>query len=880
MKTKLRNQMIKHHFHTAALGLLAMACSLTAFAASPVPTDLPPVDDQPPAKNKPVKIYILSGQSNMLGFGALNGARPAYPSIYLSADPTVMPCRMPVRDSALLPHRLYQEATGDTQGAKAAIFSGAYNANADYTKLKPVNESVVALGTVSEELPSIEGPHTVVVKTFVEVPMSGAYEMHAGFGESADAIATVDGREAYRKDPGGDAVITRIPLEKAKRHPVTITYRKGGSATFWMELVDIKGKGDLESVVKDLGLYQCLMDDKGEWTTRNDVILNDAYIGKGRSTPLTATANGNAIGPELGFGYVMGTFHDEPVLLIKACIGNRSLAWDYLPPGSNRFEVVEKDPNTGAEKSFVYAGYKDPQSFWEKGTEPKAGGWYAGKQYDDCTASIHEVLNTLDTRYPEYKDQGFEVAGFVWWQGHKDTGSPVHASRYEQNLVNLINAWRKEFKAPSAKFVVATGCGNPGREGLGLTIAEAQLAVDGDSGKHPEFKGNVKTIDQRGYWRDLGESPSDKGYHYNFNAETYLLTGDALGRAMVELLGGKAEPSPGVSRPPSEPKAWPKNPTPEQAVEMIYSDNFISPWGKDPAKPTPEQMTAMQMALRPIILDKIVPEYPAQVAKVPGYLQKVIRLEPIVTGKKPENIGTELGSDLDTVFTYYQAAGIHDYGWKPFGPDMKNATWEYHSFDPAEKADSTKDRYRDITYPDGMNNWFAVDFDAAKAGWKSAPAPFGQNDGKLEALNGRCTNPHCGCGIPPKTLWEKEVLLMRQTFEIPKLDPARRYRLVVGGSAHTFAGEGFALYVNGKLFAEAKSGYYKNGGDARGGHIFEDFLPEFQGGKVTLAVKSFLRQTGHVGVPAPPRGHLSVWIEEAAVPEPVRKAFETEGGTN
>ena len=33
----------------------------------------------------------------------------------------------------------------------------------------------------------------------------------------------------------------------------------------------------------------------------------------------------------------------------------------------------------------------------------------------------------------------------------------------------------------------------------------------------------------------------NQDYHYNHNAETYLLCGDALGRAMVELKGGKVE---------------------------------------------------------------------------------------------------------------------------------------------------------------------------------------------------------------------------------------------------------------------------------------------------------------------------------------------------
>jgi hypothetical protein len=828
------------------LGMIAALVSVAAQAAV-VPTDLPRPDNQPPSNKKPVKVYILSGQSNMVGFGALSGSYPVYPSIFLSPDPTVMPCKMPVGASALLPLKVYQSADKDA-----------------------------ASGTTVEKLPAAAGSAQVVLKTFIEVPMTGAYQLHSGYEDSSYAVATLDGKEVYRRNSGEAATITKVNLEQGKRYPVVIIYLNGGSTPFWMKMVDLKGKGDLEWVVKELGIYKCLVDDNGAWTNRSDVIFNNAYLGKGSSSPLSATANGWTIGPELGFGCVMGTFHEEPVLLIKSCTGNRSIAWDYLPPGSERYEVVVKDDKTGVEKTYVFAGYKDPQSQWEKGTEPQPSGWYAGKQYDDCTAAVKEVLDNFGTKYPEFKEQGFEIAGFVWWQGHKDQNA-VHAGRYEQNLVNLIKAWRKEFNAPDAKWVVATGCGNPGREGPGLTIAEAQLAVDGDSGKHPEFKGNVKSIDSRGYWRSIGESPSTKGFHYNHNAETYLLTGDALGRAMVELLGGKADPSPGVSRPWSEPKPWPTNPTPEQAVSMIYSDAFIFDWLTDPAEPTAEQMKAMAPALRPIIIDGIIPEYLQ--ANVPGYLRRGIFLEPIITGKKPANIGADLISDLDGMFDCYRAAGIDDYGWKVFGPDMKNATWEYFSFDPAEKADPAKsERYRDVTYPDGMTNWFAVDFDAVKAGWKTGAAPFGQRNGQLVALRANCANPQCGCGIVPKTLWEKEVLLMRQTFEIPKLNPGNRYRLVVGGSGHDYSGEGFALYVNGKLLSEAKGGYYKRGGNPRGGHVWADFMPEFQGGKVTIAVKSFLRHTYWANQNVPPHGHISVWMEEANVPDVALKAFQTAEG--
>jgi hypothetical protein len=63
----------------------------------------------------------------------------------------------------------------------------------------------------------------------------------------------------------------------------------------------------------------------------------------------------------------------------------------------------------------------------------------------------------------------------------------------------------------------------------------------GDPVQHPEFAGTVASVDTTGYWRDPSISPTSTGYHYNHNAETHMLVGDALGRAMIGLLGG--EPS-------------------------------------------------------------------------------------------------------------------------------------------------------------------------------------------------------------------------------------------------------------------------------------------------------------------------------------------------
>jgi hypothetical protein len=265
------------------------------------------------------------------------------------------------------------------------------------------------------------------------------------------------------------------------------------------------------------------MNDKGQWVARDDVYYKGVVTATGSHW---LGVKGGRLGPELGFGHAVGEHHDDPVLILKTSQGNRSLGWDFLPPGSKRYEYGGK----------VYAGYKESPLSWDKGSEPEPIEWYAGKQYDDCFQAAHEVLDNFDKNFPHWKGRGYEIVGFAWWQGDKDRYNDAHARKYEQNLVHLIKTLRSEFKAPKAKFVVATlgQTAKESAEGTEKLILEAQLAVDGSSGKYPEFEGNVSTV----YTHPLSQGGASNS-HYNGNAQTYMDVGIGMGEAMAKLLGGE-----------------------------------------------------------------------------------------------------------------------------------------------------------------------------------------------------------------------------------------------------------------------------------------------------------------------------------------------------
>jgi hypothetical protein len=385
-----------------------------------------------------------------------------------------------------------------------------------------------------------------------------------------------------------------------------------------------------------------------------------------------------------------------------------------------------------------------------------------------------------------------------------------------------------------------------------------------DPKQHPEFAGTVASVDTRDFWRKVEESPRDQDYHYNQNAETYMLVGEAMGRAMVRLHGGQAEAIPKSDREARD------------AAEVAAA-------AAKPA-PTDEQKAASRAALKPMILATALAAFLGDPRNQP-------LLRAALKGEKPAKATPFLADALDDVAAYYQAAGIHDYDWKPFGGDMQNATWEYYGFDlpghpnrarssakaaadneaDAEEAPKPREKVKGapalrVTLPTGLENWFAPEFDTKKAGWKSGQAPLGESAEKVELPEWAV---HRVAKRAPKTVCDNDVVLIRQSFDLPPVKDGYRYRIRVHGSAHNNMGESYAIYVNGKLLFENRYGvnaWRRQGGSPRGVHVYPEFRELFKGGKVTIAVSSFAMDNFEPHRFVPPGPALSVWMEEMKIP--------------
>ncbi|MEX2213804.1 MAG: sialate O-acetylesterase [Phycisphaeraceae bacterium] len=270
-----------------------------------------------------------------------------------------------------------------------------------------------------------------------------------------------------------------------------------GAGEIVMNPTKNEGKGSLEYLVKtDPVKYSRLKNKDGNWTAREDVQI--WYFQ--RHGPLKAGYGGSEkqIGPELGFGWVVGDAFEQPVLLIKIAWGGKSIGKDFRPPSS---------------------------------------GGEVGPSYTEMIKHVKETMRDAGTLFPKLKDRKLELAGLGWHQGWNDRVNQAFNDAYEENLSNFIRDVRKELGAAKLPFVIAeTGMsGHEEKHPRALSLMKAQAAV----AAREEFKGNVAFVGTKDFFRTAENSPANQAFHWNRNAETYYLIGEGMGEAMLKLMKGK-----------------------------------------------------------------------------------------------------------------------------------------------------------------------------------------------------------------------------------------------------------------------------------------------------------------------------------------------------
>lgn len=262
-----------------------------------------------------------------------------------------------------------------------------------------------------------------------------------------------------------------------------------------------EGKGTLEYLVKSetsAATYKHLLAKDGSWAVREDVQV--WYLGRTGGLKPGFGVKENLIGPELGFGHVVGDAIDEPVLLIKTAWGGKSLAKDFRPPSS---------------------------------------GGEVGPFYTEMIKLTRQVMNDAEALFPQFKGRKLQLAGFGWHQGWNDRVNQSYNDEYEKNMANFIRDVRKELAVPALPFVIGeTGMSGPNeKHPRALSLMKAQAAA----AALEEFKGNVAFVPTRDFFRPADLSPASQEYHWNRNAETYYLIGQGMGQAMVKLMKAEAK---------------------------------------------------------------------------------------------------------------------------------------------------------------------------------------------------------------------------------------------------------------------------------------------------------------------------------------------------
>ncbi len=260
-------------------------------------------------------------------------------------------------------------------------------------------------------------------------------------------------------------------------------------------LAEMKDSDGNHRMIKDTWI-SFLTGKNGRIDGENREVFGQLTAGYGSQGGRDYSKPGHKIGPELAFGISMQKELKQPILIIKTAWGGQSLYADFRSPSSGPYEFNEANA-----KRF------DTEEKKQKLRDA------TGARYRQMVEHVQSVLKDIKRVVPDYNEaDGFELAGFVWFQGFNDMvdrstypnrDQPGGFDKYAEWLANLIRDLRKDLSAPELPVVIGVmGVSGPlenvpDRNRPTHTAFRAAMAAPAAL---PEFKGTVVAVQTAPFW--------------------------------------------------------------------------------------------------------------------------------------------------------------------------------------------------------------------------------------------------------------------------------------------------------------------------------------------------------------------------------------------
>ena len=250
---------------------------------------------------------------------------------------------------------------------------------------------------------------------------------------------------------------------------------------------------------------------------KNFVLSGKLTAGYGSMWGQDPTKPGRNIGPEFTFGLRMDAAFDEPVLIIKAAWGGKSLHTDFRSPSAGPYEMPARTRELWEQHPQGAHGIPKAEDRQKWNAEKIAA---TGVYYRLMMSHVKNVLADPKKVVPGYDAaQGYEIAGFAWLQGFNDMvdgqvypnhNQPDRYALYSELLAHFIRDVRKDLSAPKLPFVIGVmGVGGLKDQSPSMVAFRQAMAAPAEM---PEFKGNVTAVQTAPFWsEELGAIDDKRG---------------------------------------------------------------------------------------------------------------------------------------------------------------------------------------------------------------------------------------------------------------------------------------------------------------------------------------------------------------------------------